>query len=128
VPGAAAPVEPAPGGPDHVLPLILVSLLDGYSRYVVHWELLTSMTAADVRLVAQHALEASGRKHVEIVTDNGSQFTSADFKALVGSSSRSTFGSARITRSRTVPSSGSIEAREKPWQRKTCGTFPGRAS
>lgn len=61
----------------------LVSILDGYSRYVVHWELLTSMTAADVRLVAQHALETSGLKHVEIVTDNGSQFTSADFKALV---------------------------------------------
>jgi putative transposase len=28
----------------------LVTVLDGYSRYVVHWELLTSMRAADVRL------------------------------------------------------------------------------
>jgi transposase InsO family protein len=61
----------------------LVTVLDGFSRYVVHWELLTSMRAADVRLVIQHALEANGLKDVEIVSDNGSQFTSADFKALV---------------------------------------------
>lgn len=61
----------------------LVTVLDGFSRYVVHWELLTSMRAADVRLVIQHALEANGVKNVEIVSDNGSQFTSADFKALV---------------------------------------------
>jgi putative transposase len=61
----------------------LVTVLDGYSRYVVHWELLESMRAADVRLVIQHALEANGLKNVEIISDNGSQFTSADFKALV---------------------------------------------
>ena len=61
----------------------LVSVLDGYSRYVVHWELLTTMRAADVRRVVQQALEANGLKDVEIVSDNGSQFTSADFKALV---------------------------------------------
>jgi putative transposase len=61
----------------------LVTVLDGFSRYVVHWELLTSMRAADVRLVIQHALEANDLKDVEIVSDNGSQFTSADFKALV---------------------------------------------
>lgn len=61
----------------------LVTLIDGYSRYVVHWELLTTMRAADVRLVIQHALEVRQLKDVEIVSDNGSQFTSADFKALV---------------------------------------------
>jgi putative transposase len=61
----------------------LVTVIDGYSRYVVHWELLTTMCAADVRLVIQHALESQQLKDVEIVSDNGSQFTSADFKALV---------------------------------------------
>ena len=35
----------------------LVTVIDAYSRYVVHWELLTTMTAADVRLVIQQALE-----------------------------------------------------------------------
>lgn len=40
----------------------LVTVLDAYSRYVVHWELLNSMTAADVRLVIQQALEKTGAK------------------------------------------------------------------
>lgn len=60
----------------------LTSVLDAYSRYVVHWELLTSMTAADIRLVVQQALEMTGASP-EVVTDNGSQFTSGEFKQLV---------------------------------------------
>lgn len=59
----------------------LVSVLDAYSRYIVHWELLTSMRAADVRLVIQQAVEKTGAKP-EIVTDNGSQVTAKDFRAL----------------------------------------------
>src|SRR5690606_40139201 len=62
---------------------LLVTVLDAYSRYVVHWELLTTMTAADVRLVVQHALEITPNAKPQIVTDNGTQFTAADFKALV---------------------------------------------
>lgn len=38
----------------------LVTVLDAYSRYVVHWELLTTMTAAAVRMVLQDALEKTG--------------------------------------------------------------------
>jgi transposase InsO family protein len=60
----------------------LVTVLDAYSRYVVHWELLTSMRAADVRLVIQEALERTAAKP-QLVTDNGSQFTAAEFKDLV---------------------------------------------
>jgi transposase InsO family protein len=60
----------------------LVTVLDAYSRYVVHWELLTTMTATDVRLVIQQALEVTGA-HPKLVTDNGSQFTAAEFKDLV---------------------------------------------
>lgn len=60
----------------------LVTVIDAYSRYVVHWELLASMTAADVRLVIQAALEQTGATP-QLVTDNGSQFTSAEFKDLV---------------------------------------------
>lgn len=60
----------------------LVTVLDAYSRYVVHWELLTSMTAADVRVVLQDALQRTGASP-EVVTDNGSQFTAKDFKELV---------------------------------------------
>jgi putative transposase len=60
----------------------LVTVLDAYSRYVVHWDLLTSMTAAEVRVVIQDALKKSGA-NPEVVTDNGSQFTAKDFKELV---------------------------------------------
>lgn len=60
----------------------LVTVLDAYSRYVVHWELLTSMRAADVRLVIQAALERTGASP-QIVSDNGSQFTAKDFKQLI---------------------------------------------
>jgi transposase InsO family protein len=60
----------------------LVTVLDGYSRYVVHWELLTSMRAADVRLVLQEALERTGAKP-QVVSDNGAQFTAGEFKDLV---------------------------------------------
>jgi transposase InsO family protein len=60
----------------------LVTVLDGYSRYVVHWELLTSMRAADVRLVLQEALERTGARP-QVVSDNGVQFTAGEFKDLV---------------------------------------------
>ena len=60
----------------------LVTVLDAYSRYVVHCELLTSMTAADVRVVIHDALKKTGASP-EMVTDNGSQFTAKDFKELV---------------------------------------------
>jgi hypothetical protein len=59
-----------------------VTVLDAYSRYVVHWELLTTMTAAAVRVVIHDALKKTGA-NPQVVTDNGSQFTAKDFKQLV---------------------------------------------
>lgn len=60
----------------------LVTVLDAYSRYVVHWDLLTSMTSAAVRVVIHDGLKKTGA-NPEIVTDNGSQFTAKDFRSLV---------------------------------------------
>ena len=59
-----------------------MTVLDAYSRYVVHWDLLTSMTAAAVRMVIHDAVKKTGASP-EIVTDNGSQFRARDFKELV---------------------------------------------
>ena len=60
----------------------LVTVLDAYSRYVVHWDLLATMTASAVRVVIHDALKKTGASP-EIVTDNGSQFRAKDFKELV---------------------------------------------
>lgn len=60
----------------------LVTVLDAYSRYIVHWDLLPSMTAPEVRVVIQDALKKTGA-NPEIVTDNGTQFKAKDFKELV---------------------------------------------
>ena len=60
-----------------------VNVPDAHSRYVVHWELLSTMRANDVRLVIQQALEKTGATPQQVVTDNGSQFTAKDFKQLV---------------------------------------------
>ena len=61
---------------------LLVTLLDAFSRYVVHWALLPSMTAQDVRGVIQAALEQTGA-HPQTITANDSQFTAGEFRPLV---------------------------------------------
>lgn len=60
----------------------LVSVIDAYSRYIVHWELLTTMRAAETELVVEAALELTGARP-QVVTDSGSQFTGAEFKGLM---------------------------------------------
>ncbi len=40
----------------------LCSVLDGFSRYIVHWEIRESMTEADVEIVLQRAREAGTRQ------------------------------------------------------------------
>jgi putative transposase len=68
----------------------LVTFLDEYSRYVVHWELLTGMDGASVSLAAQAALDTlprteEGRLSVtpEIRSDNGSCYVSRDFHGVL---------------------------------------------
>lgn len=64
----------------------LVDILDGYSRYLVHWSLSPTLHASAVTLVTQEALEKlSVRKAGEpqIVHDSGSQFISAEWKGFV---------------------------------------------
>ena len=60
----------------------LVTVLDAYSRYMVHWELLATMAAADVRYVIQHVLERTG-VHPNLVADNELQSTAAEFRDLM---------------------------------------------
>jgi putative transposase len=62
----------------------LVSVLDGYSRYIVHSELRVHMEEFDVEVVIQRALEKYPEARPRIISDNGSQFISRDFKCFLG--------------------------------------------
>lgn len=59
--------------------LFLISVIDGYSRYIVHHELRRSMQQFDVQLTLQRALEKYPGYKPRIISDNGPQFISKDF-------------------------------------------------
>ncbi|MCH7688617.1 MAG: transposase family protein, partial [Planctomycetes bacterium] len=61
----------------------LCRLLDGCSRYVVHWEIRESMTEADVEIIVQRAREAFPDARPRIISDNGPQFIAKDFKEFI---------------------------------------------
>jgi transposase InsO family protein len=61
----------------------LCVILDGYSRYVVGWAIRSSMTEAEVELIVQRARERFPGKTPRIVSDNGPQFVSKDFKSYI---------------------------------------------
>jgi putative transposase len=61
----------------------LCSVLDGYSRYLVHWELRESMTERDVETIVQRGLEKYPSARPRIITDNGPQFIARDFKEFI---------------------------------------------
>jgi putative transposase len=62
----------------------LISVLDGFSRYIVHSELRNHMEEFDVQLVVQRALEKYPDARPRMISDNGSQFISRDFKEFLG--------------------------------------------
>jgi len=61
----------------------LCSVLDGCSRYVVHWEIRESMTESDVEIILQRAREAFPDVYPRIISDNGPQFIAKDFKEFI---------------------------------------------
>ena len=61
----------------------LCSLLDGYSRYIVHHEIREQMTEQDVEIIVQRALESFPDARPRIISDNGPQFVAKDFKAFI---------------------------------------------
>jgi putative transposase len=61
----------------------LWSILDGCSRYFVHWEVREAMKEADVERVIERARELHPGVSPRIISDNGSQFVAADFKTYI---------------------------------------------
>ena len=61
----------------------LITVLDGYSRYIVHTEIRENMREFDTEVVVQRALEKYPGEHPRIITDNGPQFLARDFKEFI---------------------------------------------
>ena len=61
----------------------LCALLDGYSRYIVHWEIREQMTEADVEIIIQRGRERFPGVYPRIISDNGPQFIAREFKVFI---------------------------------------------
>jgi len=61
----------------------LCSILDGCSRYLVHWELRQTMIETDVEIILQRAREKFPEAKPPIISDNGPQFIAKDFKEYI---------------------------------------------
>lgn len=87
----------------------LASVLDGYSRYMIHWELKPAMKEEDIELLIQRAREKFPGYNPRIISDNGPQFIANDFKEFIRLSG--------MTHVRTSPyypqSNGKIESWHK---------------
>lgn len=66
--------------------LFLISVIDGYSRYIVHHELIANMQEFDVQLTLLRAKEKYPDQKPVIISDNGSQYISKDFTQFIRSS------------------------------------------
>jgi len=61
----------------------MCSILDGFSRYIVHWDIRESMTESEVEIILQRAREKFPDAQPRIISDNGPQFVSKDFKEFI---------------------------------------------
>lgn len=93
----------------------LCAILDGYSRYVVHWEIRETMREPDVEVILQRALEKFPGVTPRLISDRGPQFIARDLREFIRISG--------MTHVRTSPyypqSNGKIEAWNKTVKRTT---------
>jgi transposase InsO family protein len=61
----------------------LCAVLDGYSRYIVHWEIRERMQEPDIEIILQRAREGVPEARPRIISDNGPQFIAKDFKVFI---------------------------------------------
>jgi putative transposase len=85
----------------------LISVLDGFSRAIIHHEVRVKMETDDVELVLQRALDTlpKGTPRPRIISDNGSQYVSGQFKIFL----RNTGCAHSKARVRHPQSNGKIE-------------------
>ena len=61
----------------------LCSILDGASRFIVHWEIREKMEENDVQTILQRARETFPNTTPRIISDNGPQFIAREFKEFI---------------------------------------------
>jgi transposase InsO family protein len=61
----------------------LAAILDGYSRFILHWELRESMKEAEIEIILQRAKEKFPDARPRIISDNGPQFIARDFRSFI---------------------------------------------
>jgi putative transposase len=61
----------------------LCSILDGYSRFLVHWDIRQNMEESDVQSIILRAREKFPGVQPRIISDNGPQFIAKDFKEFI---------------------------------------------
>lgn len=61
----------------------LCTVLDGYSRAVVHWEIRDRMRESDVQTIVQRGRERYPGVCPRLISDNGPQFVARDFKEFI---------------------------------------------
>jgi transposase InsO family protein len=93
----------------------LMSILDGYSRFIVHWDIRESMTETDVAIVVQRAKEMYPNETPRIISDNGPQFIAKDFKELIR-----TLGMSHVLTSAYYPQSNGKKERFYGTAKREC--------
>jgi putative transposase len=61
----------------------LCSILDGASRFIIHFEIREKMEETDVQIILQRAREAFPAATPRIISDNGPQFLAKEFKEFI---------------------------------------------
>ena len=61
----------------------LCTILDGYSRLIVHWEIRETMKEGEVETIIQRVREKYPGEKPRIISDNGPQFLAKEFKEFI---------------------------------------------
>ena len=91
----------------------LCSVLDGYSRFLVHWDLRESMREADVEIILERAKEKYPEARPRVISDNGPPFIARDFKEFIRISG--------MTHVRTSPSYPQSNGKIERWHKSLKG-------
>lgn len=93
----------------------LISILDGYSRAVIAWDLRSQMKSKDVGIVFQKAKEKYPNVAPRCISDNGKQYKCKEFKRFVSEN-----GYTHVTTSPYYPQSNGKQERFHGTLKREC--------